>query len=289
MTSLIEKTLHTIESQNIRPHSRWRVRAQNIGYWFGTLFMLVLSSAVTALAVHAVFEIDWQAFLKADFSWLEILFSGVPFFMIILFVFFLVLSIVLLHHTRRGYRYPSSVLFSSFFFGVLVIGYGIEMTPFDEPLEKFMLGVIPRTEKYGAVLLPTTEQQWTQPEKGLLGGEVLEAEDETLELRDSNERDWSVEYSHAAVGKDVDLKPSEKIKVIGEKKDAKTFHATEIQVWSEKKKKSEPTKSESSVGQPRSEEKEEQEKTESVSREHEEGEDEEREQEQEQEHEEEEN
>ena len=223
--------MQTISEKQIRPISAWVSRLRNGAYWGGVLLLVSLSAVATAVSWHVVFEIDWLAYGKAHFSWLEVLLSGVPFFSLLLLAVFLLVSIVFLHQTRRGYRYPLPLLAGMFFFGSLACGFFLEVSPFDQPVERLFLRAFPHVEKIQATLLPSAERQWSQPEHGLLGGSVLSSDATDMTLLDTSQKLWTVDYSRATVEAGVSLDPHEQVKVIGDQKGTNTFQATEVRVW----------------------------------------------------------
>ena len=231
MSSLTEKTLAIIAKEQIQPIPLWKSQGRNIAYWFGTIHLVAFSALAAALSFHALFEIDWDAYAKADFSFLQILLSGVPLFSAALLALFLLGSIGFLHQTRRGYRYPALMLTGIFLVTSGVFGYFIEGSPLDEPAERFFLFAVPHAEKIQASLLPSAERQWSQPERGLLGGAVLSSNATDLQLLDSSENLWTVNYADATIGEAVGLEPYEDVKIIGDQEGEYSFKATEIREW----------------------------------------------------------
>lgn len=231
MSALIQKTLAEIAQKQIQPVPAWQSRAKNILYWVGTLVLLVFGALAIELSLHAIFEIDWEAYSKADFSWLQIILSGVPIFSLVLLGLFLWATTLLIRQTRRGHRYPVSLLLGIFLLFNVVLGFGIEESPLDEPSERFLLGLIPHTEKNKTVLVPSASRQWSQPERGLLGGTVLSSNEASLLLRDSTQQLWMIDYTNATVQAGVLLEPDQEVKVIGEQNGDRTFRATEVRAW----------------------------------------------------------
>lgn len=231
MSALIEKTLAEIAHKRIEPVPAWQSQTRNAFYWIGTLLLLILGALAIELSLHAVFEIDWEAYTKADFSLLQTVLSGVPLFSLMLFGVFLWVSTLLIRQTRRGHRYPVTALLGIFLVFNVVIGFLIEESPFDEPSERILLSLIPHDEKSETILLPSASRQWSQPERGLLGGTILSSDSTTLLLRDATERLWTVDYRDADVQTGVIIRPNQEVKVIGEKGGERTFRAAEVRAW----------------------------------------------------------
>lgn len=231
MSDFTKKTLQAITERHIRPVPFWIEWLKNSAYWVGGALLVVLSALVTGISWHALFEIDWGAYLKADFSWWQIVLSGVPLFSFFLLAIFLWVSILLLHQTRRGYRYPMLFLAGIFFSTSVAFGLGIEKSFLDQPAERFLLYALPHTKELPVTLLPSAERQWSQPERGLLGGTVLSSDATYLKLLDSSQKLWTVDYSKATLSSSANLENYQDIKVIGREESDGTFQASEIKTW----------------------------------------------------------
>lgn len=193
--------------------------------------LALLSALAIAVSFHAVSEIDWDAYAKADFSWLQIVLSGVPLFSTVLIVLFFWITIYFFQQTRHGYRYPMVFLVGIFFSTSVVFGYFIEVSPLDEPTERFLLYALPQKDTLPTKLLPSAARQWSQPEKGLLGGTVLSSNATNFTLIDASEKLWTIEYTADTLASDARLEPYEDIKIIGNQEDDTTFKASEIRDW----------------------------------------------------------
>lgn len=231
MSEFSQKTLAEITRKNIRPIPFWVAWLRNSAYWVGALVLVLFSALATGTSFHAVSEIDWDAYIKADFSWLQIILSGAPLVLMAFIVLFFWMTLYFFHQTRYGYRYPTSFLVAVFFSTSVVFGYFIEISPLDEPTENFLLYALPHADTLPTNLIPTAARQWSQPEKGLLGGTVVSSNDTDFQLIDTSEKLWTVEYSSAEIASDTSLEPDEAIKVIGNQEGDDAFTASEIRDW----------------------------------------------------------
>ena len=245
MSEFSQKTLAEITRKNIRPIPFWVAWLRNSAYWMGAIVLVLLSALTTGASFHAVSEIDWDAYAKADFSWLQTILSGAPLFLMVFIALFFWMTLYFFHQTRYGYRYPTTFLVAIFFSTSVVFGYFIERSPLDEPAENFLLYALPHVDTLPTNLIPTAARQWSQPEKGLLGGTVVSSNDTDFQLIDTSEKLWTIEYSSAEIAPDTSLEPDEAIKVIGNQEGEDTFKASEIRDW--KKSKAELQKEERAI------------------------------------------
>jgi hypothetical protein len=231
MSELTQKTLRAITERHIEPVPRWRTTVMRSLIWFGMTFLVLLSALLTALTLHAVFEIDWDAYTKADFTLVQIILSGVPLFSIFLLAVFLWGSTLLVRQIGRVYRYRLSTLVLIFLAANATFGFLVEASPLDQPAERFLLALIPHGEELQASLIPSAKRQWSQPERGLLSGAVLSSSATEIELRDSDARQWTIEYTPEQLDSDVRLEVDDEIKVIGTQQGKNAFRAEEVRSW----------------------------------------------------------
>lgn len=229
MNMLRDQVLEKIKREEIRPvASGYFVLRRWIG-WGLVVALLVFSTLATAFAVHIVLEIDWEAFRHTEVSGVRAVLMSIPFLWLLLTIGFLLVASVIMRKTGRGYRYPLGILLLVFPLISTATGFSIEHSRFDEPIEKFFLGDLSQPEPWQR-LLPSAEQQWAQPENGLLGGAVIEvdAEQETLMLEDREKKEWEVDFREAAIESNIDLQPNTQVNMIGTETGPSEFEAVVI-------------------------------------------------------------
>src|SRR6185369_3680747 len=173
---------------------------------------------------------DWEAFLHVGVSRYQAILVSLPFLWfgpISLFLFF---SILFGRQTRHGYRYTYGILFLLFLFVSASLGATLEKSRFDEPAERFFFGALPKSDVWRQTILPSAEKEWTQPENGLLGGNVtaVDQAESTFDMEDLKQKEWKVNFQNADIDRSVDLKPKTQVNIIGNQKDEDHFQATII-------------------------------------------------------------
>lgn len=229
MNTLRQQVIEQIKRDHIRPMAPGYFFAWRLFGWVQVALLVILATLVTAFALHIIFEIDWEAFRHTEVSGVRAALMSLPFLWLVLIVVFLTLAVVVMRRTGRGYRYSLWVLLFLFPVASTAAGLAIEHSRFDEPVEKFLLGSLSQQEPWQAIL-PSVEQQWAQPENGLLGGEVIHVNEETttFKLEDRKKNEWDVEYQGAAIEQGVKLSPQTQVNVIGTEKETGLFEAAVI-------------------------------------------------------------
>ncbi|MFO8165679.1 MAG: hypothetical protein R6T98_14255, partial [Desulfatiglandales bacterium] len=78
----------------------------------------------------------------------------------------------------------------------------------------------------------TGENQWMQPEKGLLSGTIVEIDPEkkSLILKDYLGKEWTIDINQARVRGNLPLTENIEIKIIGQQLSEDFFEAVEIRI-----------------------------------------------------------
>ena len=78
----------------------------------------------------------------------------------------------------------------------------------------------------------TKEGEWSQPDKGLLWGEVSNVSKNNFSLRDANGKDWNVSYdNNTSFDKNIYDVQGQDVKIIGQEKSTNDFQAKQVRQW----------------------------------------------------------
>ena len=229
MKKISEEVLKKIKKENIKPKSYWHFATKNYFIWFLFCISIILGSFAFGMVLFMFKQLDWDTYRYLGDSFLKTVFISLPYLWFIFLVLFLGIAYYNFIHTKRGYRYRFIfILFISLAMSVM-FGTGLYFNGFSERLENIFSRRIPYYNK----LVYTCENQWMQPQKGLLAGTITELgiSNNIFRLIDCKNQSWEVNIGNTIwKGK---LKPfiGLKIKLIGKMEDENRFKAIEIRPW----------------------------------------------------------
>jgi len=220
---LIEK----MKLLNLKPKPGWHFTLKTTFYWFLFLVSVVLGAFAFAIVLFTIQQIDFDLISHMSHSKIEFLMGLAPFFWIFSLIIFLVVAMIGIKNSKKGYKFSFSkmVLFSASFSilaGTLFfIGGGGEWleNAFSVRMGLYE-GVQDKKEKF-----------WSMPENGYLSGTIIEVAETSIQLTDFHEQIWKVDIEHANIPPAVLIFEGEKIKIIGEITSSSNFQATEIRPW----------------------------------------------------------
>lgn len=218
MTDIAKTIIEKIKEEGIQPRSRWYFILANSAFWVIFLVALILGANSFSFILHILLDSDIQAVWQGEH--VREIVTVFPFLWMFVFALFVALAYIGLHHTRGGYKMSVPVLVSANLVAVLIIGGLCYLLHIPEQVEPHLKGIpLIRT-------LETRKQDlWNRPEKGLLGGKVMELQPpQAFVLMDFQGRQWNVQ-----VIRPIPLpKVHSQIRIKGQETGSTTFEAVGI-------------------------------------------------------------
>ena len=197
-------------------------------FWFVFSFLIILGGIAFSLILISIFSFGQDAFRYASGGFLRIFLMSIPYLWIILFGLFAYFGLRAFRSTKRGYRQNFALILLIIFLASFSLGSILHILGFGKKMHQSMVERVPFYEK----LSPTKEVQWSKPEKGMLGGQIVKVGKDFFVVQDFRSRKIMVIYSEESViGRNVKLRKGERVRVAGERIDERTFQAKFIRPW----------------------------------------------------------
>ncbi len=233
MEKFIEKGLEKIKKEKIRPVAKWKIEARNFSWWAAFALSVLAGGISFSILAFLVGELDWKIYNNLGDSFVKTFLIMFPHLWFLFLAVFMFISYKNLRHTKKGYHYEllfalGIIVIASFMLSLLLYFSGL-----NKKLNQIFINNIPGYTE----VIHTKEDQWSQPEKGLLSGAIISAEEidsvDILTIETFEEENWEVFVTKDTLVRGaVELKKGETIKAIGKQKQEKNqFEATEIRPW----------------------------------------------------------
>ena len=229
MKNLRYKVLDTIKTEKIKPKPKWQFLLKNYLLWF-VFGLNVLFGSIFFTVVLLYFsdsELDLHTYLSQNF--LDYVVVVVPVFRLALLGMFIFLVYYNYKHIGRGYKYKTIQLVLMSVVIVMIIGGTLFVVGLGYRVDDLLAKHVPYYENIDE----HRQKVWTNPENGLLSGEIIEIYgDNSITIRDFKDNKWSIDISSAKFrGYTRNLEVGQKIKIIGNIKASFKFIAKEIRPW----------------------------------------------------------
>ena len=228
MIDISKKTLEKIKKEQLYPRPRWYFLTRNYFFWLMFSLTTILGGIAFGMILFITGDLDWDIYPYLGLSMSEAVTVNLPYLWIVLLVFFMFITYYNFIHTRTGYRYRFVAIFLISLFISTLLGFGFYQYGWTEAVERQLRTRIPGYQS----LVYTRENQWMHPEKGLLGGTVIEIslEKRLLWLADHRGQKWEINIDQARVRGNLPLARSQEIKIIGQRLSENIFKATEVRI-----------------------------------------------------------
>jgi heme/copper-type cytochrome/quinol oxidase subunit 2 len=196
--------------------------------WVFSVISIIVGGIGTSICFYLLTNNDIFSTEFKDLSILQTLIIAVPFFWIIISVFFLFLAFYNFKHTEGGYKWNVAKLFIINILASLVIGLTLYSTGASGALNDVFSGL-----PFYSQIADVRDQVWMRPESGYLAGDIVAVNinGKEITIKDLNNKSWTVDITDALIRPSVSLNAGSRIKIIGEKTSENKFTATEIRPW----------------------------------------------------------
>jgi len=226
------KTIETkINEEQLTPTPRWHFLLKNYVIWSFALLTTFLGSLAVSTIIFILTDHDWDIFHYLDRSLFEHIFISIPYVWLIILMFLVSIVQYNVTHTKRGYRYKTSlVLIGSILFSI-IFGGTLFSLGINSEIHELLIEQIPLYKS----AIYTKENIWIFPEKGLLSGTIIAINENGFTLLDLNKKIWDVTTPDDTKWENnVILKIGEKIKLIGTQNNIDEFSTFVIRPWNKR-------------------------------------------------------
>ncbi|MEI7824403.1 MAG: hypothetical protein WCI01_03820 [Chlorobiaceae bacterium] len=230
-----ESILEEIEKRHVVPIPRWHFIVKRFGFWMLALISVLTGAISMATAMYVFLDHDFiedhgyinQFFIERPI--IADIVSSIPYIWLAALVLFTLVAFFGVRHTKKGYRYSAKMVIAASLTASLFISAGLNMVDIGEYIHRYL---IENVHVYNN-LIYANEQRWTNSDKGLLGGKVIEVNmrNHLLVIKDFSKAVWHVDISKAEVHSKTQLASGKYLKITGIKTGKRTFQALSIQGW----------------------------------------------------------
>jgi hypothetical protein len=182
-----------IKSEHLVPRPRWEFVFKN--YFFWTLGALAVAFGALAFSatLFRIENVDWRLSVATHSSFFSFFIDAAPFVWVLTLILFVLIGYVNVRRTEHGYRYSLAVIAIGAILTSITLGSGLYAIGFGSRVDE----IIGDHPPFYRPILVTERSWWLAPEKGLLGGQVVEdaSDISSFMLRDFSGRVWEIDAS----------------------------------------------------------------------------------------------
>lgn len=224
---LSQNIVDKIKEKDVKPKPKWEFLLKGYLVWFAFGLTVISGALAVSVAIFHFDATDWQIRQQLGKSGFEFFLTHLPYIWIIAFAIFIILADYNLRHTEKGYKYSLATIIITSLASSIILGSVFYFTGTGKALDNALLKHIP---PYQQLSYNPRLKIWSQPEKGLLAGEISKIKDEsTILLIDFQNQEWEVLMLPKIPPNK--LHKGMLVKTIGEATGESTFEAQDLRPW----------------------------------------------------------
>lgn len=222
------QVLDKIKELNLEPTPKWHFILKDWVVWAAFSISILIGAAAFSVSVFMLRTNDWGIHKRLDDTFIEFAFETLPYIWIVLFAAFIYVGYYNLRHTEKGYKYSLPLIVGVNLLATIILGYAFLGMGVAKRIDAFAIDRIPAYERLSN---EPRRQIWTNPENGLLAGEIKKVvqQDEII-LIDFKDNEWKVLIKTNRFPSDL-LEEGHTIQTQGEKTGELEFSAEHIRPW----------------------------------------------------------
>lgn len=231
--SVRSQVLSRITGENICPRGRWFFFGRECVVWLVWLLATVLASIAVAVSTFVIMHRQYALYEATHSNFWSFMLEALPYLWIATFVLAAGLSYYHFRQTKRGYRYPLTMVLGvtlvvSLMGGVALHYIGMSFA-FDHLLGEYFPGVYASHERKEV-------QFWQRPEEGRLMARFSEelVPDAVVVVEDVEGRRWAVDITELFIPDREYLRDGREVRMLGLRHDGglgTEFHACGVFPW----------------------------------------------------------
>ena len=226
---LAEDIIGLIDKRNLTPIPRWHFLLQRSVFWATASFAVLLGGLAVSVIIFVYFDHDTEGMIYLNQSFVDNILKTIPYFWIASLAFLIALTHISIRHTKGGYRHGVLRVTTIALIASLALGFVFYEFDVGKNINESLSESIP----YYNSLVYTSTDEWSQPEKGLLGGIVLTVADTNgVSIRDFSKKEWHINFQRFDA-EDISLvpRPGERLRAVGKDLGNNTFQAEQVFSW----------------------------------------------------------
>jgi hypothetical protein len=233
MGKICDKVLCKIKEEKIEPKPRWQFLVKEYLKWSIFAVSVFLGGFAVSFILHRILEHDPDMHLYLHTGAIQYFLVSFPYIWLLIVAILLILVYFNYRHTKNGYCCRTIWVVAGGIAGSVLIGTFLYARKVERPIDNFLGSRVPFYENL--FCCHHRRDFWIQPEKGLLGGEIIDLRSkESFSLKDFDGIFWDIENEDGQeiFWRDIPIPQKNiEVKIFGEKKSSHVFGAKEVRPW----------------------------------------------------------
>ncbi len=190
---LTERIFKRIKGEHLVPRPRWEFVFKNYFFWMLGALAVAFGALAFSATLFRIENVDWRLSVATHPNFFSFFIDAAPFVWVVTLALFILIGHFNIRRTEHGYRYSLAVITLGAILTSLTLGVCLYAIGFGGRVDE----IIGDHPPFYRPILVEERSWWLAPEKGLLGGQVVEAASDisSFMLRDFSGHVWTIDAS----------------------------------------------------------------------------------------------
>lgn len=225
---LSQSVLDKIKKDHIKPKSKWAFLLKDYVFWGLFAICIIIGGMVASMMIFKLTIHDWEMHKPLGENFFRFHLRALPLFWILLLTGFIFVADYNFKHTKKGYKYSLPLVMIGTILASIILGFALFGAGVAKRMDEKALQHLPF---YKEMTLDQRLEDWSQVEKGLIGGEIIKINEDKVEIKSFKGEIWEV---------NTDMVPKEMLDKLeegmiiggfGKKGEKGMFDADKIKPW----------------------------------------------------------
>ncbi len=216
--------LEKIRKSGLKPISKNVFNIKRVIFWSLVGTSIIVGALSFSVILLVLFNNEWYLYDRLGFNFI---FKSLPYFWFVFLAIFTIMGDFYYRRTLLGYRHRTITIVGVYVVFTIILGSVLHVVGIGNIIEESLSKNIP---VYRGFMFDKSEI-WSHPEKGLLSGEITDVEGDIIKVLDLNGDIWILNVGGSFVGKKVNLRQGETIKIIGDIDEDNIFTVEQVRPW----------------------------------------------------------
>lgn len=182
--------MEKIKKDKIKPKAKWEFLLKNYVFWGAFILCIIIGAIASSLIIFHLVNNDWDIYEKLGKNLFSFTAETIPYFWLIVMVFFIFIADYNFKHTDKGYRYQLPFIIIGSITISIILGFALFGIGVAKKIDANAMNNIPLYRNH---LIHPRMEMWNHQEKGLAAGKILEIDETHLKIRTFNNEELVIE------------------------------------------------------------------------------------------------
>jgi hypothetical protein len=226
--NITNQVLKKIKKEKVKPKPKWEFLLKEYVLLGAFGVCVLVGSMASSVMIFSLVNNDWDVYRRFGDNFFTFMMKTMPYFWILILAAFTWIAYYNFKHTKKGYRYKFPVIVATSILISLILGLALFGAKVAHQIDERAMMHLPF---YKGQNFDSRVERWSQVEKGVIAGEILEIIEDLIEIENLKGEGWDIQIGKVPLFMKEKLEKGMVVGAMGEVVGENVFEAEMIRPW----------------------------------------------------------